>query len=137
MDMEYDRVRDFLILHYHLNSRDDADLWRYCRAMDVPDTLERKIELFRHSGIVEDYKDGLFNRPSWLSVLVGQGLTPEHYSPLADAIPEPRLNSDLERLRTEIRDRVDEMPKHASFLSRYADALRAEEAELHQAEARL
>ena len=74
---EYDRIRDFLILHYHLNSRDDAEIWRYCRSMEVPDSLREKMELFRHSGIIESYKDGAVHAASWLSVLVGQGLTPE------------------------------------------------------------
>jgi len=102
MDLEYDRIRDFLILHYHLNSRVDGELWRYCRAMDVPESLTEKIELFRHSGYVEDYRDGLFNAPSWLSVFLGQGLTPQHHHPLADAVPEHRwreLFGALNRLR--------------------------------------
>ena len=73
MDVEYERIRDFLILHYHLNSRDDSELWRYCRTMEVPESLQRKIALFRHSGIVEQYKDGLFTPPSWLSVLPRPG----------------------------------------------------------------
>lgn len=137
MDLEYDRIRDFLILHYHLNSRDDSELWRYCRAMDVPQSLEQKIELFRHSGYIEDYRHGLFNAPSWLSVFLGQGLTPEHHHPLADAVPVARLENELDRLRTEIEDRVDEMPKHATFLARYAEAHEATEAALHKAEARL
>jgi len=137
MDLEYDRIRDFLILHYHLNSRVDGELWRYCRAMDVPESLTEKIELFRHSGYVEDYRDGLFNAPSWLSVFLGQGLTPEHHHPLADAVPVERLVADLDDLRTEIADRVDEMPKHATFLARYANAQSADLSALHKEEARL
>jgi tryptophan 7-halogenase len=137
MDLEYDRIRDFLILHYHLNSRDDSELWRYCRAMDVPESLAQKIELFRHSGYVEDYREGLFNAPSWLSVFLGQGLTPEHHHPLTDAIPAMRLENELDQLRSEIEDRVEEMPKHATFLARYAEAHEANEAALHKAEARL
>lgn len=137
MDLEYDRIRDFLILHYHLNSREDGELWRYCRSMQVPDSLTRKIEIFRHSGYIEDYRDGLFNAPSWLSVFLGQGLRPEHYHPLADAIPLERLLAELDELRTDIAFRIDEMPKHATFLKRYADAEAANHSALHKAEARL
>ncbi|MBW8734986.1 MAG: tryptophan 7-halogenase, partial [Asticcacaulis sp.] len=137
MDMEYERIRDFLILHYHLNARDDAEMWRYCRNMDVPDSLKRKMALFRHSGYIEDYRDGLFNAPSWLSVFLGQGLRPENYHPLIEGIPADRLIDDLEQLRAEIRDRVDEMPKHATFIGRYADAHEASAAMLHEAEMRL
>jgi tryptophan halogenase len=137
MDVEYDRIRDFLILHYHLNRRDDAEIWRYCRNMEVPDSLKRKIGLFRHCGYIEDYRDGLFNPPSWLSVFLGQGLTPEHYHPLADGVPTDRLVGELEELREDIRDRVDEMPRHATFIARYADAREASQAVLHEPEARL
>jgi tryptophan halogenase len=137
MDLEYDRIRDFLILHYHLNSRDDGELWRYCRSMQVPESLTHKIEMFRHCGYIEDYRDGLFNAPSWLSVCLGQGLTPEHYHPLADAVPLERLVAELDELRTDIADRVDEMPKHATFLARYADAQAADPSALHNVEARL
>ena len=137
MDLEYDRIRDFLILHYHLNSREDGELWRYCREMQVPESLTEKIETFRHSGYIQDYRDGLFNAPSWLSVFLGQGLRPEHHHPLADATPLDRLVDELGELRTEIGERVDEMPKHATFLARYADAQAANSAALHKAEARL
>jgi tryptophan halogenase len=122
MDLQYERIRDFLILHYKLTRRDDAEIWRCCAAMDVPDSLSRKIELFRHNGIIEKYKDGLFTPTSWLSVFVGQGLIPENYSPVADAIPQEKLISQLDAFRTEIRDRVDEMLPHDRFIDRYCAA---------------
>ena len=122
IEIEYERIRDFLILHYKLNSRDDTELWRYCAAMEVPESLTRKIELFRHTAIIEKYKDGLFTPPSWLSVFTGQGLVPENYSPVADAMPEERLISQLDELRTEIRDRVNEMRPHDRFIDRYCGA---------------
>jgi tryptophan 7-halogenase len=137
MDVEYERIRDFLILHYHLNSRDDTELWRYCRSMEVPESLERKMLLFRHSGIVEQYKDGLFTPPSWLAVYLGQGLTPEHYNPLADALPLERLVTELDQLHTDIRERVEEMPKHASVVARYAGAEAPSDTLLHEAEMRV
>ena len=122
MDLQYERIRDFLILHYKLTTRDDAEIWRYCAAMDVPESLTRKIELFRHCGIIERYREGLFTPTSWLSVFIGQGLIPETYSPLADAIPEDRLVSQLEDFRNEIRDRADEMLPHDRFIDRYCAA---------------
>jgi tryptophan halogenase len=122
IDLQYERIRDFLILHYKLNTREDAEIWRYCAAMDVPESLARKIELFRHCAIIERYKDGLFTPTSWLSVLIGQGLIPESYSPLADAMPAERLTSYLDELRTDIQDRVEEMLPHDRFIDRYCAA---------------
>ena len=122
IDLEYERIRDFLILHYHLGSRDDAEIWRYCRSMTIPESLQRKIMLFRHSGIVEEYKDGLFNPPSWLSVFLGQGLVPENYHPAADVQAQDQLITALEDLRTDIRDHVEEMPGHERFVARYCEA---------------
>jgi tryptophan halogenase len=87
--------------------------------MDVPDSLTRKIDLFRHSGIIERYRDGLFSPISWLSVFTGQGLVPENYSPLADRLPGEKLIAHLEDYRSEIRDRAEEMLPHDRFIDRY------------------
>jgi tryptophan halogenase len=122
IQLQYDRIRDFLILHYKLNSREDAEIWRYCAAVDVPESLERKIELFRNCAIIERYKDGLFPPTSWLSVFIGQGLIPESFSPLADRMSEENLISHLDDFRSEIRDRVEEMLPHDRFIDRYCGA---------------
>lgn len=129
MDLQYERIRDFLILHYKLTSRDDAEIWRYCAAMDVPDSLTRKIELFRHGGIVERYREGLFTPISWLSVFTGQGLMPESYSPLADSVSEEKLIAQLDEFRRDVRDRAEEMLPHDRFIDRYCGAQSAVAAE--------
>jgi len=122
IEMEYDRVRDFLILHYHATERDDAPIWNYCRTMDVPDSLKHKMELFRHRARVVTYKDGLFLEPSWLAVYFGQRVMPTAYDPLADAIDGEDLKSRLRLVREQIQTAVVHMPTHEEFLQRYCPA---------------
>src|SRR3546814_19268747 len=47
---DYERIRDFIILHYHANERRDAPFWIRCREMGIPETLENKIALVRSQG---------------------------------------------------------------------------------------
>jgi len=128
VDNEYDRVRDFLILHYHANTRTDSDLWRHCREMEIPDTLREKMALFEHRGHIAQYKDGLFSPPSWLSVFLGQGITPAGYHPMADNLPLDVVTSEMAAMRERVSSRVDAMPAHDAFVRDYcagAQPLRA------------
>ena len=120
VDNEYDKVRDFLILHYHVNTRDDSDLWRHCREMEIPDSLREKMALFEHRGHIALYQHGLFSPPSWLSVFVGQGRAPKGYHPMADNLSLDVIIEDLKTTRQRVSDRVDAMPMHDEFVRDYA-----------------
>ena len=122
VDYEYERVRDFLILHYHLNQRDDAELWRYCRNMEIPDSLAQKMEMFRHRGYIDEYRYGLFAPPSWIAVFIGQGLTPRDFEPFAKNIPIERVRREMQDLAAAIDKRVQLMPQHGAFLADYCPA---------------
>lgn len=122
MEMEYDRVRDFLILHYHAIERDDAPIWNYCRNMPIPDSLKHKMELFRTRGHVITYKDGLFLEPSWLAVYLGQRVVPSGYDPRADALDAGEVESQLSLIRERVQRAVGSMPSHEAFLQRYCPA---------------
>ncbi len=122
VDYEYDRVRDFLILHYHLNSRDDSELWRYCRSMAIPDSLREKMAMFRRRGYIDAYRYGLFAPPSWIAVFVGQGLEPEGYEPFADNLPIDTVVQRMQELQQAIDRRVQLMPQHGRFIDDYSPA---------------
>jgi tryptophan halogenase len=122
IDMEYDRVRDFLILHYHANERDDEPIWNYCRTMDIPDSLAHRMELFRRRGRVITYKDGLFLEASWLAVFLGQRVMPAGYDLLADALDTTELERRTRTMREQIEQAVARMPTHERFLSSYCPA---------------
>ena len=117
VDMEYDRVRDFLILHFHATTRDDSEFWNHVRTMAVPDTLAEKMALWREAGRVEKYSDGLFYDASWIAVYLGQGIWPERHDARAQ-LPDPeQVARAMAGLRNAIIGEVGEMPGHREFLA--------------------
>lgn len=122
MSLEYDRVRDFLILHYHATEREDSDFWNHVRTMDVPGSLDEKVSLFRERGIVMKYRDGLFLAPSWVAVFAGQRVVPQHWDPRADAIPLDQASATLAKLKRHIAETVDTLDTHHAALMKYCPA---------------
>lgn len=116
MILEFERIRDFIILHYHLNERDDSDFWRDCRAMSVPDTLREKMELFGANGRLYHREEDLFTDSSWLQVMMGQGLTPKGFHPMANSISDAQLSEFLGNIRTLVTQAAAQMPSHADYI---------------------
>jgi len=117
-DFEYERIRDFIILHYKATERDDTEFWRYCRDMEVPATLQRKIDLFAANGRVFREDDELFTEESWIQVFLGQGIVPRGYDPLADIKSDAQVAQYLGNIETVIRKCVGVMPTHAEFIAK-------------------
>jgi tryptophan halogenase len=114
--LEYERIRDFIVLHYHATAREDAELWRYCRAMPVPDTLRHKIELFRSRGRVAIYEDELFITTNWLAVLTGQGVWPRRCEPTVEVGDLAAAKARLQQTKASIREAALAMPTHLDFI---------------------
>jgi tryptophan halogenase len=114
---EFAQIRDFLILHYHQTAREDSEFWRYCKNMDVPDSLTHNLALFAASGRVGRDVDDLFRDASWVQVMVGQGIIPEDYDPMADQMDDAQLAELLANLRTLLDRSVAGLPSHADYLA--------------------
>ncbi len=125
MRTEFEQVRDFIVLHYAATTRDDTPFWRYCRTMTLPDTLLHKIDLFRETGRVFRYNDELFARPSWVAVMLGQGIVPTACDPIVATLPAGDVAHSLASMRQVMAAAVERMPSHADFLSRYCPAVTA------------
>ena len=119
---EFEKIRDFLILHYNATTRTDSEFWNYCRTMDVPESLTEKIELFRLNGQIFREEDELFTATSWAAVMLGQGIQPSSYSPLVDALDQERLVKEVGEMEKSVKYVVYYMPTHAEFLSKYCPA---------------
>ena len=119
--LEYEATRDFLILHYSANEREDTPLWAYCKNMSVPDSLQYKIDHFKAAGRIVASEIELFRNPSWLAVLIGQQVWPQSYDPLADMRGidgAGRLNG----LRRVMADAVSQMPMHQDYINLHCKA---------------
>src|SRR5947209_18428475 len=69
---EMERIRDFIILHYHANQRVGQPFWDELRTMSVPDSLQHRIDLFRATARVSSSFDELFDARAWIFVMIGQ-----------------------------------------------------------------
>jgi len=121
---EYERIRDFLILHYNATKRDDSDFWNYCRTMEVPASLTEKIELFRFNGQIFREDDELFTETSWAAVMMGQGISMNGHNPMADVIHEPQSSKEYDAIEKSISFVVQHMPSHGDYLKNIVRPLR-------------
>ncbi|WP_294235853.1 tryptophan halogenase family protein [uncultured Sphingomonas sp.] len=115
---EYERIRDFLILHYHVTQRTDSDFWNYLRTMAVPDTLRHTIDLFVANG--QFFRNGteMFGLTSWVQVMLGQGLYPQRYHPAVDWVATPDCLALVDHVEKVVASNVGLMPAHEQFIAR-------------------
>jgi tryptophan halogenase len=118
MDFEFTSIRDFIILHYKATTRDDSPFWLRCRDMEVPESLTRRMELFRRHGRIFRQSNELFSEVGWLQVMHGQGIKPESYHPLVDIYPEVDTLNFLQGIESVITKCVAAMPDHAEFIAK-------------------
>jgi len=118
---EMEQIRDFIILHYHVNGREEP-FWRACREMALPDSLSERIELFRANGHIFRRADELFGEVGWFQVMAGQGIVPAGSHALAEAIDPADLKDYLETIRALYQREVNRYPAHADFIARHCAA---------------
>lgn len=124
MRLEYERVRDFLVLHYTATKRDDTEFWRYMRNMSKPGTLEEKIALFLEQGHVMQYKKGMFLEPSWVAVYIGQGIIPKAYHRAVDQLADHELREQLVAMRAELARHCGEQPTHMQAIEKISQPIK-------------
>jgi tryptophan halogenase len=115
---EYERIRDFLILHYHATQRDDTEFWNYVRTMSVPDALKSYIDLFAANGQFFRNGNELFGLTSWVQVMLGQGIVPRTYHPAVDWVSDEDMLALVNHVEDVVASNVTLMPQHEDFIQR-------------------
>jgi tryptophan halogenase len=116
---DIETIRDFIILHYCVTNRQDTPFWRYCKNMDIPETLAHRIKLFRETGRVFRIESELFAENSWIQVMLGQGIVPEQYHPVIDVMDDDELDRFLSKIKSNVNATVSQLPQHEAYIEQY------------------
>ena len=118
---EMEHVRDFIILHYHATQRDEP-MWKACREMELPDSLDIRLRAWRERAHAWQGADELFRVDSWTHVLLGQGIAPGQPHPMARALADEDMRKLMHSIREPIGRAVAQMPSQQAFIERYCKA---------------
>jgi len=122
MKHQFELIRDFLVLHYVATERKDSAMWRHFNDLKLPESLQTKIDLWMSRGYIQRYEFGTFLPPSWLAVLLGQGLMPKGYDRRVDHLSTSDFLQQSEQMRERIMKAVNQAPSHMQFLRNYKAA---------------
>ncbi len=120
--IEYETIRDFIILHYKVTERDDSEFWQAMRNLEVPDRLQHKIDLFTSVGEVFNDQHDIFRDASWIQVMYGQGLTPQDYHPAANAMNLDDLKATLDKVLAAKQQPLAKMLPHDDYIKAFLGA---------------
>lgn len=119
---EYERIRDFIILHYWATEREDSEFWNHCRTMEIPDSLAEKVELWCGKGRIFRNPSDLFTEDSWIAVLLGQRKFPRSHDPLVATLTVEESGRFLASIRDVIHKTALSMPTHQQFIDQICRA---------------
>ena len=116
MVTDYEEIRDFIVLHYSATARDDSPFWQWCKNIQLPDSLQERVELFKGQGALREGVDELFRASSWQSVFEGMGITPSVYGRRVDSLQYTEIAASLNTAKAAIAGMVAHLPTHEEFL---------------------
>jgi tryptophan halogenase len=114
--MEYERIRDFIILHYKASRRVDTKFWVDASNIVVPKMLQNKMETFERDGTIVSYDFESFRRASWLSMYNGFNITPLTSTAGFSQHDLTSLVDIFKKMRNAIQSGVNCAPTHKNFL---------------------
>jgi len=119
---ELNSIRDFIVLHYKVTNREDSQFWQHCKNMEIPESLQHKIDLFKETGRVFLDDGDIFRVDSWTQVMLGQGLMPKQYHQIAQVMSDNEFKQFLASLKSSVDNAVEQLPNHQEFIDKYCPA---------------
>lgn len=104
---EHIGIRDFAILHYHLADRQATPFWIRSRDSALPDSLRKRVELFRCTGRVNTDENEWLGADDWISCMINFGLLPDKCSPLVDMADAGQVSASMLAFRDAVRQTAE------------------------------
>ncbi|NNU15474.1 tryptophan 7-halogenase [Parvularcula sp. ZS-1/3] len=120
--LEYEQVRDFLVLHYNATQRDDTPFWNYCRTMELPETLKQRMDIYSENGRLYRHDNELFGDTSWFAVFEGQNVRPKRYHPFINRLSDAELDHRMTEMRRATQKCMDAFEDHSTYLQKVMGA---------------
>jgi tryptophan halogenase len=112
LSQSYEVIRNFIILHFHINQRTDSEFWRYCQNMTIPDELKNRLDLFAESGRTDISQFGV-----WPAVCIGQNLRPKYYDSRLDTFGNDEILKYMQQTKSKISHALANMPTAEEFIA--------------------
>jgi tryptophan halogenase len=114
---EFERIRDYILLHYCAARREDTPFWRHFAELALPDELSRRIETYRATGRISIRGEEAFSDLDWFWILDGAGIVPRDYDPLVDTVDFEQVKRVMLAINQKVSSDVSSAPTHDSFFA--------------------
>ena len=111
ISQQYELIRNFIILHFHVTKRNDSPFWDYCRNMAIPDELQHLLTLFAESGRTDLAQFGV-----WPAVCIGQNIIPQHCDARLDNIDAEQIKQLMANHRHKIQSMLATFPQADDYI---------------------
>jgi tryptophan 7-halogenase len=114
---EFERIRDYILLHYCATRREDTPFWQHFAGLTPPAELARRIETYRATGRVSIRGEEAFSDLDWFWILDGAGVIPRDYDPLVDTVDFEQVKRLMLAISQKVSADVSSAPTHDSFFA--------------------
>ena len=116
MTEEFEQVRDFIVMHYLLNRREDSKFWKANRNTAPPETLVQTLYFYHQTGLLDWPNPSLFREPSFYAIAAGFGRLPRTHHPMADQVDVNRARQAMANIKAQNLALARALPDHRALI---------------------
>jgi tryptophan halogenase len=114
---QFERIRDFILMHYCLTARRDTPFWNAMAEVELPETLAYKLHAWRQTGALVQYDEEGFDGHSWLAIHAGMQHWPRRTDPTQTQIPVEKSLEWVRERERQLAAAVAPLPTHQAYLA--------------------